>query len=194
MESNTIRQEIKKLREIIRQHDYRYYIINQPTVTDDEYDALMRKLQELEKIHPEYLTPDSPTQRVAGKPQDGFPPFLHSQPLLSLNNAVLEDDVREFDQRLQRLLKQNQVEYVVELKIDGLAIELIYENGILIQGSTRGDGKIGEDVTSNIKTIEAIPLTLLEKEEVLKNQLEKDLKLENNLCMLKYKMKIMDIP
>ncbi|MDI9595818.1 MAG: NAD-dependent DNA ligase LigA [Atribacter sp.] len=161
MESNTIRQEIKKLREIIRQHDYRYYIINQPTVTDDEYDALMRKLQELEKIHPEYLTPDSPTQRVAGKPQDGFPPFLHSQPLLSLNNAVLEDDVREFDQRLQRLLKQNQVEYVVELKIDGLAINLRYEEGILTHGATRGDGTTGEDVTPNIRTIKTIPLRLL---------------------------------
>ena len=121
----------------------------------------MRKLQELEKIHPEYLTPDSPTQRVAGKPQDGFPPFLHSQPLLSLNNAVLEDDVREFDQRLQRLLKQNQVEYVVELKIDGLAINLRYEEGILTHGATRGDGTTGEDVTPNIRTIKTIPLRLL---------------------------------
>jgi DNA ligase (NAD+) len=161
MERDTIRQEIEKLREIIRQHDYRYYVLNQPTVTDDEYDALMRKLQELEKNYPEYLTADSPTQRVAGKPQDGFPPFLHFQPLLSLSNAVEEDDIREFDQRLQRLLNQNQAEYVVELKIDGLAINLRYEEGILTHGATRGDGTVGEDVTPNIRTIKTIPLRLL---------------------------------
>jgi len=161
MERDKIRQEIEKLREIIRQHDYRYYVLNQPTVTDNEYDALMRKLQELEKSYPEYLTADSPTQRVAGKPQDGFPPFRHFLPLLSLNNAVEEDDIREFDQRLQRLLNQNQVEYVVELKIDGLAINLRYEEGILTHGATRGDGTIGEDVTPNIRTIKTIPLRLL---------------------------------
>jgi len=161
MESDTIRQEIEKLREIIRQHDYRYYVLNQPTITDDEYDALMRKLQELENNHPEYLTPDSPTQRVAGKPQDGFPAFVHSQPLLSLNNAFLEEDIREFDQRLRRLLDKNQIEYVVELKIDGLAINLRYEEGILTHGATRGDGITGEDVTPNIRTIKTVPLRLL---------------------------------
>ena len=161
MESDTIRQEIEKLREVIRQHDYRYYVLNQPTITDDEYDALMRKLQELENNHPEYLTPDSPTQRVAGKPQDGFPAFVHSQPLLSLNNAFLEEDIREFDQRLRRLLDQNQIEYVVELKIDGLAINLRYEEGILTHGATRGDGITGEDVTPNIRTIKTVPLRLL---------------------------------
>ncbi|NLJ50399.1 MAG: NAD-dependent DNA ligase LigA [Candidatus Atribacteria bacterium] len=161
MENNSIRQEMEKLREIIRQHDYRYYVLNQPTITDDEYDALMRKLQELEKSHPEYQTPDSPTQRVAGKPQDGFPPFVHSQPLLSLNNAILEEDIRDFDERLQKLLNQNRIEYVVELKIDGLAINLRYEEGVLTHGATRGDGIIGEDVTPNIRTIKTIPLRLL---------------------------------
>lgn len=161
MENNTIRQEIEKLREIIRQHDYRYYVLNQPTITDDEYDALMRKLQELEKNHPEFQTPDSPTQRIAGKPQEGFPPFLHAQPLLSLNNAILEEDIRDFDQRLRKLLNQNRIEYVVELKIDGLAINLRYEEGVLTHGATRGDGLVGEDVTPNIRTIKTIPLRLL---------------------------------
>lgn len=159
-EKEKIRQEIEKLREIIHYHDYRYYVLNSPEISDAEYDALMRKLEELESKYPEFVTPDSPTQRVAGKPQEAFPPFVHSRPLLSLNNAFSEEEMREFDRRVKRWLGENEVEYVVELKIDGLAVNLRYENGIFVRGGTRGDGLTGEDVTPNLKTIRSIPLKL----------------------------------
>lgn len=159
-EKGEIRQEIEKLREIIHYHDYRYYVLNSPEISDAEYDALMRKLEELESKYPEFVTPDSPTQRVAGKPQEAFPSFVHSRPLLSLNNAFSDEEIREFDQRVKRWLGEDKVEYVVELKIDGLAVNLRYENGIFVRGGTRGDGLTGEDVTPNLKTIRSIPLKL----------------------------------
>ncbi|MCD6156547.1 MAG: NAD-dependent DNA ligase LigA, partial [Candidatus Atribacteria bacterium] len=159
-EKGEIRQEIEKLREIIHYHDYRYYVLSSPEISDAEYDALMRKLEELESKYPEFVTPDSPTQRVAGKPQEAFPPFVHSRPLLSLNNAFSEEEMREFDRRVKRWLGEDKVEYVAELKIDGLAVNLRYENGIFVRGGTRGDGLTGEDVTPNLKTIRSIPLKL----------------------------------
>ncbi len=159
-EKGEIRQEIEKLREIIHYHDYRYYVLNSPEISDAEYDALMRKLEELESKYPEFVTPDSPTQRVAGKPQEAFPSFVHSRPLLSLNNAFSDEEIREFDQRVKRWLGEDKVEYVVELKIDGLAVNLRYENGIFVRGGTRGDGLTGEDVTPNLRTIRSIPLKL----------------------------------
>lgn len=159
-EKGEIRQEIEKLREIIHYHDYRYYVLNSPEISDAEYDALMRKLEELESKYPEFVTPDSPTQRIAGKPQEAFPSFVHSRPLLSLNNAFSDEEIREFDQRVKRWLGEDKVEYVVELKIDGLAVNLRYENGIFVRGGTRGDGLTGEDVTPNLKTIRSIPLKL----------------------------------
>lgn len=155
-----IRSEIEKLREIIRHHDYCYYVLNSPEISDEEYDALFRKLQELEAKYPELVTPDSPTQRVAGQPQEAFAPFFHSRPLLSLNNAFTPEEVRDFDRRVKRMLKIESLDYVVELKIDGLAVNLRYENGIFNRGATRGDGTVGEDVTLNLKTIHSIPLRL----------------------------------
>ena len=155
-----IRSEIEKLREIIRHHDYCYYVLNSPEISDEEYDALFRKLQELEAKYPELVTPDSPTQRVAGQPQEAFTPFFHSRPLLSLNNAFTPEEVRDFDRRVKRMLKVESLDYVVELKIDGLAVNLRYENGIFNRGATRGDGTVGEDVTLNLKTIHSIPLRL----------------------------------
>ncbi len=155
-----VRSEIEKLREIIRHHDYCYYVLNSPEISDEEYDALFRKLQELEAKYPELITPDSPTQRVAGQPQEGFAPFFHSGALLSLNNAFTPDEVRDFDQRVKRMLKVESLDYVVELKIDGLAVNLRYENGVFTRGATRGDGIVGEDVTLNLRTIRSIPLRL----------------------------------
>ncbi len=155
-----VRSEIEKLREIIRHHDYCYYVLNSPEISDEEYDALFRKLQELEAKYPELIAPDSPTQRVAGQPQEGFAPFFHSGALLSLNNAFAPEEVRDFDQRVKRMLKVESLDYVVELKIDGLAVNLRYENGVFTRGATRGDGIVGEDVTLNLRTIRSIPLRL----------------------------------
>ncbi|MEN3183372.1 MAG: NAD-dependent DNA ligase LigA [Atribacterota bacterium] len=160
MEKEQARLEIERLREIIRYHDYRYYVLNSPEISDEEYDALMRKLQELEALFPDLVTPDSPTQRVGGKPQEGFATFVHARPMLSLNNAFTEEEIRDFDRRVKRMLGTEEVEYVVELKIDGLAVNLRYENGIFVRGATRGDGTTGEDVTANLRTIRSIPLRL----------------------------------
>ncbi|HXL02769.1 MAG TPA: NAD-dependent DNA ligase LigA [Candidatus Atribacteria bacterium] len=155
-----VKQEIENLRAIIRHHDYCYYVLNNPEISDEEYDALFKKLQELEAKYPELITPDSPTQRVAGQPQEGFATFLHYRPLLSLSNAFTPEEVRDFDKRVKRMLKAESLDYVVELKIDGLAVNLRYENGIFVRGATRGDGVVGEDVTLNLKTIHSIPLRL----------------------------------
>ncbi|MBC7216606.1 MAG: NAD-dependent DNA ligase LigA [Candidatus Caldatribacterium sp.] len=160
MDKEQARAEIERLREIIRYHDYRYYVLNSPEITDEEYDALMRKLQELEALFPDLVTPDSPTQRVGGKPQEGFAPFTHARPMLSLNNAFTEEEIRDFDRRIKRMLGVEEIDYVVELKIDGLAVNLRYEGGIFIRGATRGDGTTGEDVTANLRTIRSIPLRL----------------------------------
>lgn len=160
MEKEQARAEIERLREIIRYHDYRYYVLDSPEISDEEYDALMRKLQELEALFPDLVTPDSPTQRVGGKPQEGFAPFTHARPMLSLNNAFSEEEIRDFDRRVKKMLGVEEVEYVVELKIDGLAVNLRYEGGIFVRGATRGDGTTGEDVTANLRTIRSIPLRL----------------------------------
>ncbi len=156
-------ERVKKLREEIDYHNYRYYILNAPVISDAEYDALMRELKELEAKYPELITPDSPTQRVGFKPQEGFKEVSHAEPMLSLDDAMNEDEVFEFDKRVKKFLglpEDAEIEYTVEPKIDGLAVEIIYENGLLVLGSTRGDGYVGEDVTANIKTIKTIPLRL----------------------------------
>lgn len=160
MDKEQARVEIERLREIIRYHDYRYYVLNSPEISDEEYDALMRKLQELEALFPDLVTPDSPTQRVGGKPQEGFATFVHARSMLSLNNAFTKEEIRDFDRRVKRMLGVEEVEYVVELKIDGLAVNLRYENGVFVRGATRGDGVTGEDVTANLRTIRSIPLRL----------------------------------
>src|SRR5687767_6019852 len=153
---------IQKLREQIRHHEERYYVHHAPEISDAEFDALLHELERLEAEHPDLVTPDSPTQRVAGRPTDTFPTVEHLAPMLSLDNAYDEDDLRAFDERLRRGagLGNAPVPYVTELKIDGLSIALTYENGRLVRGATRGDGVRGEDVTPNVRTIRAIPLSL----------------------------------
>ncbi len=156
------KEEIEKLRDEINYHNYRYYVLQSPVVSDAEYDRLFRRLQALEERFPQFVTPDSPTQRVGAKPLEEFGIVKHTIPMLSLNNAFTEEEVLEFDQRVKRLLGTTEdIEYAVEPKIDGLAVELVYEDGIFVQGSTRGDGYTGEDVTQNLKTIRSIPLKLL---------------------------------
>jgi DNA ligase (NAD+) len=160
-----IRKKIEELREKIGEHDYRYYVLSEPAVSDKEYDELMRKLKELEEAHPEFKTPTSPTQRVSGGILEGFNTIKHRQKMLSLDNTYSFDEVREWSERVHKGLGQAQkVEYLVEPKIDGVSANLTYEKGKLVTGVTRGDGETGEDVTANIKTIRAILPVLRGKE------------------------------
>ena len=153
--------EIEKLREQIDRHNYLYYVLDAPEITDAEYDALMRRLEALEAAHPELRTPDSPTQRVGAKPSERFAVVVHRQMMMSLANAMDAEEMREFDRRIKRFLhSEADLVYVAEVKLDGLAVELVYEDGRLTAGSTRGDGVNGEDVTQNIRTIKSIPLRL----------------------------------
>jgi DNA ligase (NAD+) len=151
---------VLELRTLIDRANRQYYELDQPEITDAEYDALFRELVELETQHPELITPDSPTQRVGGPPSDAFAKVTHRTPMLSLGNAFDRDEVREFDKRVRRALGDVTVEYVTELKIDGLAMSLLYEDGRYRIGATRGNGYVGEDVTPNVKTIPRVPLTV----------------------------------
>ena len=157
----TIAQRLEALRDLIRHHEERYYTFTDPEISDAEFDALMGELRQVEVAHPELVTPESPTQRVAGRPVEGFETVEHTEPMLSLDNAYTEDGLRAFDDRVKRgLASAAEVEYVAELKIDGLSITLTYDGGRLQRGVTRGDGVRGEDVTSNVRAIRAIPLRL----------------------------------
>jgi len=155
-------QRAAELRRQLEYHGHRYYVLDDPEISDADYDALLNELRAIEAAHPELLTPDSPTQRVGGKPLDKFEPVKHLQPMLSLANARNADELRAWEVRVRRLAEdyewKGDIEYVTEPKIDGLAISLVYENGALVRGATRGDGETGEDVTQNLKTIKAIPL------------------------------------
>jgi DNA ligase (NAD+) len=155
---------IEKLRREISEHDYRYYVLAQPRISDAEYDGLMRELVELESTHPELLTPDSPSQRVGGQPTKEFPTVSHRIPMLSLSNVYSKEEVRDFDKRVKALLGTQSYRYVCELKFDGLAVSLRYEDGIFVRGATRGDGIQGDDITNNLRTIRSIPLCLRTKE------------------------------
>ena len=153
--------DIEDLREQIRHHDYLYYVLDRPEISDFEYDRLFRRLEELEQAYPELVTDDSPTQRVGGQPLEKFGEVQHAIPMLSLSNVFDDSELLEFDARVKRTLGvADNVPYVVEPKLDGVAIELVYENGLLTSGSTRGDGYTGEDVTANVRTIKPIPLKL----------------------------------
>lgn len=155
-----IKKEILKLRDEIRHHEELYYVNDNPEISDAAYDALLGKLQKLEAQHPELVTADSPTQRVGGRPAEGFPEVVHRRPMLSLENSYNIEELVAFDQRCQRLAEGRPVEYVAELKIDGVSISLHYENEILARGVTRGDGRTGEEVTQNARTIRSVPLKL----------------------------------
>ena len=155
-----IAARIGALRRDIEYHNYRYYVEDDPVISDEEYDRMFRELRELEQEHPELASPDSPTQRVGAEPQERFRKVEHLRPMLSLANAFDEEELRAFDKRIRNLLAADAVDFVTELKIDGNAVALTYENGVLVRGATRGNGLVGEDVTANLKTIRAIPLRL----------------------------------
>lgn len=153
-------RRIAKLRDEINQHNYRYYVLDEPVVSDAEYDRLMRELQSLEAAHPELITPDSPTQRVGAKPLKEFGEVRHVVPMLSLANAFNDADVEDFDRRIRERIDADRVSYIAEPKLDGLSLSLRYEQGVLVQAATRGDGEVGEDVTANARTIRSLPLRL----------------------------------
>ena len=161
-----VNKEILQLREEIRRHEELYYVNDNPEISDAEYDALLAQLQKLEAQHPELITSDSPTQRVGGRPAEGFPEVVHRRPMLSLENSYNTEELVAFDQRCQRLAEGRPVEYVAELKIDGVSISLQYADQLLLRGVTRGDGRIGEDVTRNARTIRSVPLKLRGKNKV----------------------------
>lgn len=161
MVSKQVLKRIKKLRSVIREHNYKYYVLNSPTISDAEYDRLFRELQELETQYPELITPDSPTQRIGAEPLKKFASVKHKIIMLSLQNVFSEDELRAFDKRVKdRLHIKGDIEYMCEPKFDGVSVSLLYENSILVKAATRGDGAVGEDVTQNARTIASIPLKL----------------------------------
>jgi DNA ligase (NAD+) len=160
-----VSKKIEDLREKLRHHEYLYYVLDAPEISDAQYDAMMRELQALEEAHPQLVTDDSPTRRVGGKPREGFVKVRHSSHMLSLDNALDEAEARDFDRRVRDLLPREKVSYVVELKLDGLSLAVHYRNGRFAQAVTRGDGTVGEDVTENVRTIRSVPLQMKSKSE-----------------------------
>jgi len=159
-----VKRKAEKLREEIHHHDYRYYVLNQPEISDKEYDDLVKKLKQLEKQYPELITPDSPTQRVGEKPLIGFKTVKHRVAMLSLDNTYSSEEIEEWDKRVHKGLPREKVEYVVELKMDGVGVSLTYQKGVFLVGATRGDGVTGDDITQNLKTIKSIPLRFITAE------------------------------
>jgi DNA ligase (NAD+) len=177
-----IEKKIEALREKIRRHEYLYYVLDQPEISDAEFDHLMQQLKELEAKHPELLTPDSPTQRVGGKPREGFIKVAHSSPMLSLDNTYNEEELRDWERRVHVLSGRRDVDYVCELKLDGMSLALIYENARLARGVTRGDGSVGEDVTLNVRTVRSIPLSIA-RERLQKAGMPLDFEVRGELLM-----------
>ncbi len=167
-----IREQAKELRDRINYHNYRYYVLDDPVIADVEYDRLFRRLQELEQEYPELVTPDSPSRRVGGAPLAGFEEVRHVHPMLSLDNVFSETELDEFEEKLKRYLKSTEpITYIAEPKMDGLAVELVYEQGVLVTGATRGDGLVGENITPQLKTVQSIPLKLQGDENAIPEQL-----------------------
>ncbi len=175
-------KKIESLRDKIRHHEYLYYVIDQPEISDAEFDKLMQQLKGMEAEHPELITADSPTQRVGGKPREGFVKVPHSSPMLSLDNTYNEDELRAWERRVHELTGRKDVDYVCELKLDGMSLALIYEDGKLVRGITRGDGSIGEDVTLNVRTVRSVPLSI-PKEKLKKAGIPPDFEVRGELLM-----------
>jgi DNA ligase (NAD+) len=180
--SKDLEKKIDSLREKIRHHEYLYYVIDNPEISDLEFDKLMRQLKDLEAEHPGLITADSPTQRVGGKPREGFVKVPHSSPMLSLDNTYNEEELRDWERRVHELSGRTDVDYVCELKLDGMSLALIYEDGKLVRGITRGDGSVGEDVTLNVRTVRSIPLSI-SKEKLKKAGIPADFEVRGELLM-----------
>ena len=161
-----VSKRIEQIRKEIREHDYLYYVLNQPKISDRQYDKLFAELKKLEEANPQFITADSPTQRVSERPLEGFTNVRHAVLMLSMDNTYNADELKAFDERVTKQLGSEDYDYVVELKIDGVAISLRYEDGILVTAATRGDGEVGDDVTANVRTIKAVPLTLLDRDTI----------------------------
>ncbi len=177
-----IQKKIDALRDKIRHHEYRYYVLDDPEISDAEFDKLMEQLKSVEAEHPDLITPDSPTQRVGGKPREGFLKVRHSSPMLSLDNTYSEDELRAWERRVHELSGRNDVEYVCELKLDGMSMALRYSDAQLERGITRGDGSMGEDVTSNVRTVRSVPLSI-SKEKLKKAGLPSEFEVRGELLM-----------
>jgi DNA ligase (NAD+) len=175
-------KKIDSLRDKIRHHEYLYYVLDQPEISDQEFDQLMQQLKDLESQHPGLLTPDSPTQRVGGKPREGFVKVRHSSPMLSLDNTYSEEELRDWERRVHELSGRKDVDYVCELKLDGMSLALTYENGRLARGVTRGDGSVGEDVTLNVRTVRSIPLSI-DHDKLKKAGIPADFEVRGELLM-----------
>ncbi len=180
--SATISKQIEKLREELRRHEYLYYVQDDPEISDVKFDRMMKELQALEAAHPELVTPDSPSQRVGGAPRKGFETRRHSPPMMSLDNTYSMEDLEDFDRRVRELSGRDNVEYVAENKFDGLSISLVYEDGLLVRGVTRGDGTTGEDVTANVRTIRSIPLRV-DAAELKKLRLPENFEVRGEIIM-----------
>src|ERR1700731_1842918 len=177
-----VQQEIEALREKIRYHEHLYYVLDNPEISDTEFDKLMQQLQQLEAEHPTLITPDSPTQRVGGKPREGFVKVRHSSPMLSLDNTYNEEELRAWERRVHELTGRKDVDYVCELKLDGMSLALIYQDGKLVRGITRGDGSVGEDVTLNVRTVRSVPLSI-SKEKLKKAGIPPNFEVRGELLM-----------
>lgn len=182
MPSPAIQKKLEALREKIRHHEYRYYVLDDPEMSDADFDKLMNELKRLEAEHPELITPDSPTQRVGGKPREGFAKAKHSSPMLSLDNAYSEEELRDWERRVHELTGRIDLEYMCELKLDGMSLALVYSDGRLERGVTRGDGTTGEDVTSNVRTVRSIPLTIA-KDKLKKAGIPTDFEVRGEMLM-----------
>jgi DNA ligase (NAD+) len=178
----SVKKEVEELREKLRHHEYRYHVLDDPEISDAAYDRLMQKLKELEAAHPEIVTPDSPTARVGAAPREGFQAVRHTTRMLSLDNAFSFDALRDFDRRVREGIGREKIEYIAEHKFDGLSIALIYEDGMLVRGVTRGDGTTGEDVTPNVRTIRSIPLRI-EKERLKKGKVPVSFEVRGEVMM-----------
>ena len=177
-----IGKKIETLRDKIRHHEYRYYVLDDPQISDTDFDQLINKLKKLESEHPDLITPDSPSQRVGGKPREGFVKVRHSSPTLSLDNTYSEDELRNWERRVHELSGRQDIEYVCELKLDGMSLALRYEDGKLVRGITRGDGTTGEDVTLNVRTVRSIPLSI-SKEKLKKASIPADFEVRGEMLM-----------
>jgi DNA ligase (NAD+) len=177
-----LEKKVESLRDKIRHHEYRYYVLDDPEITDAAFDVLMDQLKKLEAEHSELITPDSPTQRVGGKPREGFAKAQHSSPMLSLDNTYSEDELRNWERRVHELSGRKDLEYVCELKLDGMSLALHYEDGKLVRGITRGDGATGEDVTLNVRTVRSIPLSI-PKEKLKQAAVPSDFEVRGEMLM-----------
>src|SRR5689334_13963975 len=177
-----VEKKIEALREKIRHHEYLYYVLDNPELSDADFDKLMQQLKALEAENPSLITPDSPTQRVGGKPREGFVKVPHSSPMLSLDNTYNEEELRDWERRVHELSGRKDVDYVCELKLDGMSLALVYEDGKLVRGVTRGDGSVGEDVTLNVRTVRSVPLSI-PKEKLKKAGIPANFEVRGELLM-----------